>query len=1039
MIRRRAWLWILILCVAGTEPARAEPDTDKAIWVGNAAHRITSTDKWEYVDFLKFIVDVKKNTDATPIGTVTSLLRNKGLADAITQSQSTLSARTFVLPEVDRANRIYDALREAGPLPALVSDYLKDSLRANTRDKTFESSILINRLSSTEFHRNSEYLLDVLQDVYALGDKYPEFKKAFNEVYGRYLRADIGDPADRILQNNPDFATLEYVRSLVNDKGEVSIKVDRLRSSLVSGLAGQQKQFAEFRDKLQKLDKSQLQQHMDFAKLEDWIKARADLERSEKVQQLQTEGLKSGAFILATVLPKTDDARRFTATVNAVIDLRAAVQQLEKNQQLANDQATSAAAASVFTANLVVIGIALVNAYETAHQEPPEKVIMEALISLSKQIEAYQEENRSRFDRLDFATNAIYREVVQGFSDVLALIGQAGNDVQATRVSLDLLSRRMDLFEREIEDKLDFLMDQTFRSKLQGCLSYRAVAGEDLGYPAYIDCVSSIRAYVLDAKLPQQSGEWRADLNNNLALANELREERWAEKINTIREMAVAYEHFNLQGRRANPLRWTTAVRMYIALASANTDHFKRAPQDFLLELDAEGTSTVRDFSYEMVRNNPDKILQLYRDLLGRYSGAVKRFSAAAAVSRERALEALAMPLEDVTSRLEGIAVPDKLAQEICKRPIKHIAKTATGFPVLPVAKTNFNPSPQLTGDETWPPILGAERVWDLVLRKPEFTDLETLGLGALKLGYVAFFDRARAVGTASPVEYLYGTPCVQYLLYLTGRAGAEKLVGWTNEICSLPVRFYVHPPTKSYEASFGANDAFDFKRYIEKVPLPFGLPSDGSAQSPPAKRPDNPAPTPPDNSGNPQSFSYDPKDAKALTKFFTASEMLSPQDVSNRVSSVMRTIRQTLAGDTLSNVRELGSALEQVNGTVLALRGLTSLLFPNFLANDDEIRRILFGYSGASSNAILSNGSTFLTKDIAGLLIAEPDSKANDVTLFVDLKPFDQAAPARFMRRIEVAIEKSKERPEVISLIDSELARLTNLRNLHRELSGVK
>jgi hypothetical protein len=309
--------------------------------------------------------------------------------------------------------------------------------------------------------------------------------------------------------------------------------------------------------------------------------------------------------------------------------------------------------------------------------------------------------------------------------------------------------------------------------------------------------------------------------------------------------------------------------------------------------------------------------------------------------------------------------------------------------------------------------------------------------LGALKVGYAAFFDRARVVGTAAETDWAYGTPCVQYFLYLTDKAGGEKLVGWTDTICSLPVRFFVRPPAPPFGSAYGGNDTFDFRQYIEKVPLPFGLPSDELAQSQPVKGPDNPAPTPPYGCCDPHSFSYDAKDAKVFTKFFAASEMLSPADVSSRQGQVMQTIRQTLAEDALSNVRELGSALEQVNGAVLALRGLTSLLFPNFLANDDEMRRILFGYSGASLSTILANDFPLLNIDIAKRLIAEPDVTANDITLFVDLNPFEQEAPARFMRRIEVAIQRSKRQPEAISLIETELARLANLRNLRRELNG--
>src|SRR5262249_17773145 len=48
----------------------------------------------------------------------------------------------------------------------------------------------------------------------------------------------------------------------------------------------------------------------------------------------------------------------------------------------------------------------------------------------------------------------------------------------------------------------------------------------------------------------------------------------------------------------------------------------------------------------------------------------------------------------------------------------------------------------------------------------------------------------------------------------------------------------------KNTSCCAGANDLFDFKKFIEKVPVPFGLPSNESAKSSPTKWREKPAPS---------------------------------------------------------------------------------------------------------------------------------------------------------------------------------------------------
>lgn len=235
--------FLLLLLIPGTSlAADSSADIDRAVWIANAAYHIRQEHRWEYVNYLNHTLD--QQGQQTPTVSIwvheADALKQKRLIDSLDKSglsHGTVGSNgTFLDPEVARANKFYEALKQAGPPGYLVGDYLQSELRSSAEPQELLLLGQENRAASEQFQHDSGRLLTVLGSVYDTATSNSSYADFINTIFGRQFGASIGEPAKGILDDNPDFATNKYVRQLVDSPASSDARKSQLLSDFESDL-----------------------------------------------------------------------------------------------------------------------------------------------------------------------------------------------------------------------------------------------------------------------------------------------------------------------------------------------------------------------------------------------------------------------------------------------------------------------------------------------------------------------------------------------------------------------------------------------------------------------------------------------------------------------------------------------------------------------------------------------------------------------------------------------------------------------------------
>jgi hypothetical protein len=903
---RRTSTTVALLLVLSMSAGQADDVTDRAVWVSNAVNRISTQDKWEYLDFLSLIVDVKNETGKS-LGTAENLLRNKLLADAPNAGTS---------PAVERANRVYSWLSEAGPTGAAVSDFLKDRLR-NVSQETDLRYVLDSAVADhNTFSRNFPRAERVMAAIYDLALKDSEFRGAFDGVYGRFFRANIGSGADKILQANPEFASLEYIRDLSKNSSDMKVDIQKLRQTVLTDFTAQAAKLDGLtRDALE--ERAQIRAlALTYADVARQLEAQRKRQQEAAYQAFLMEGMRSGVTLIAAMLPHDQDSRNFMLYANTALDIYEAISKFNNytSEQEGNETAEDMAAISTFTTIVVKFWFM----YQQQHHEKaplPEQILYEALVKISEQIKAFQQNVNDRFDRVDKALNTIYRTLVNGLEEAITGIHDVRADTGKIRRSLSRIVDRMDIYQGEIIDRLEFLIDHSFRTKVQECLAYHDLAGRDLQRDEYVSCVAAIRGYFLTCDSPTRSGRWDPTALAKLAtLEARFSQGDWQSHVNFLRGIAKNEAAISLSGERANPLCWLVAARTYRQLAGQNIELFRQLPMSFLDELQSEGFMGAYEFSDFIRGDQASKLLVLYGRLLKLYHDALDKFGSATRNVRQSILDTLKVKLDDPGTDLLGQTVPEALAKGMRERPIFHVAVGQEGFREARQEKGFFGPPFPLTGAQGWPNIEGssAANVWEVVLTIPWLRDLELLGLGTLRIGYVASIEDVKHQTSDYGVETLRGKPAIKYLVYLYDKDDKARLVAESELLLGVSTYIYVRPPVTGVMTQLAVNEVFDFQDNIRKNTIPWAMPG------------------------------------KLLRPQKTTSADGKGTNLDQEIAEQAKKIRSEMQAAVYNELGLSGSdaaaALSELTATSQLIQIVSALIFPQNTTTDPNFRHVLFG-----------------------------------------------------------------------------------------------
>src|SRR5262249_20456918 len=154
-------------------------------------------------------------------------------------------------------------------------------------------------------------------------------------------------------------------------------------------------------------------------------------------------------------------------------------------------------------------------------------------------------------------------------------LAQVQWDLASQRRAFDRIATQLDIFERHVIERLNFIIDQPFRNMMTGCLNYERTNGQMMSPGKDIDCVEAIRGYLAASYDPLLSGDWTPLLDDPTVLGPRIEDEDWGANINLFRGIARERYGYSFPDRRANPYRWAIAAGSYTALVAENPSHFQ--------------------------------------------------------------------------------------------------------------------------------------------------------------------------------------------------------------------------------------------------------------------------------------------------------------------------------------------------------------------------------------------------------------------------------------------------------------------------------
>ena len=1010
-------------------PSRADPALDKAVWVATTASRIRSQDRWEYVDYLAAVNNTHKRYPTDPLPTISEALLARATADQeLAVPTWLLSNNQSRVPAIRRANRVYEALKQAGPAGHILGSFIQDVLKASTQDMELNALLSSNRQHYASFASNSEHLRETLGETYDLAQTNSQYKEVVNEVFGRSFGVKIGDKAEDIIKNDPVLSSNKYINdiisnpsdqpSILNVKKEIfnelknqSNKIDVMLASLKGDLLGREAKEDETQAKVDEIVKI--------------IQDNAAEQRKIALDNYELNGLRSAGFVVAALMNDKQAGRLVNSTINAVIDVYQALNAYKQYESaLSKENSAEEAGAmggAILTMNFIAIGVQFLKATEPPPVSP-EQIILEAMQKLSNQIKFFQDEVRTRFDRIDSALNTIYEEMSRNFFQIYNMLSGISTDVGAIQRSLDRGQLRLLYFEQTLGGKVDYLISLPFKSAMSRCLNFERDSGHKMSDTEYTQCVQDIRAFFEGARDPQNSGKWSVQLSNPDNLATALENQDWAGHVNILREIIRNYGGFRLNGDRANMSYWLIAVQHYLALIRDNQERFQSLPAQLLVDMQSEGDTFVRELNYQVLEDQ-ESSMKIFTHLLDDYAKGFDRFNNAARSVRAATLKRFDATVEDSDTH-PGVTPTnlESVLAEIVTRPINPASAESTKQNAVPTTGLWAGYIP--VTDQNWPPLGNPAHVWREMAKSFDLVNAEALGLGKLEIAYVTYYKDNRSYDNGA-ITNNYAKPKLRFLLFLKDGGGNRRLLATSQTSDAPDLKYYAQIRAGTGYAVMGIDQFVNVPEYVKAASRSFG---------------------------GPEPFEIvDPK----LT-----------EDLKKQQSILVNAMRADLDKALSSPGSDLESSVRNLNSIVFTMRGLTSLIIPNASKQNLNLHQLLNGRprllldipvnaanlepttDDQNAPLLTSQNAFLLVRDIVPNQIKDgricpsdnpaPSEAWKNSVLLSHMTHFKDRAVKRFAANIELAIRTAAVTADIDPTINEAMGKLQLLRRTHEEKSTV-
>ncbi|WP_439492018.1 hypothetical protein [Bosea sp. (in: a-proteobacteria)] len=820
-----------------------------------------------------------------------------------------------------REHRLHEALRQMSPLTNFYGAYLQDKIRYNPAE--LDDLVNNSRHSVNVFRRNKDRVRQTVEKIYDISKSDPEFAKVIDEIFGRSFGSGTRDTSRQILESNPEFAGQELVKRMFDGQGKLAISVGEMKALVQDRLKAQDEAISILRNEYNTSMSGQVftarEMASDLSIVRNVLQAQADLQRRAAESEASIQSLRSATYIVATLLPDQKASRALSGIVNATLDAREALQRFEANIDLLSENGGigSIQSATILTGNLLAIGLQLADAFRDTGPTA-DQIIIDGIVRLSDQISAFQDEVRTRFDRIDSGLIAIYSEMTKNFSHLASSVRDLRSDLSDISKSMSRMFVKLDIIESKLSEKLDLLIDQSFRNESSLCLNYAKDHGYYMSRSKFAECVGRIRAYLTEAKSTALSGAWDKKYHAPDLLRAQIGDQDWARHINLFRGMVAELGGVPVEGRRPNPARWLVAARTFTALASANSDAFHQATSDFVALLTREGRILANEMAHDWPSRQFAPLVRTYDRLLASYVDCLSRLSKAASLARANRLKELNVQSSDVSP--DGVSSGDDTAQSyinniVIRRPILRLEENHTL-----AAETLKLIGSTSRSDNGLPPIAAAEGVWREVLRDVELLEAELLGLGTIELRYIADWRDTRSK-LFHATNFHLGKLGIYIAVFFVPKSEAiQRMISDPR----LPPSF----PTVELVRILGAPAVLESIRSYDRFPGMYA--------------PDQFSDVTTNMVATLSAFGLKPVNMNYSNNTSGRDRTLATAKYYR--GTLLESVRKHLLGELSSPAGNLAAAVADVEGIVFALRGLSTFVLPGELLRSDEFRQLLYG-----------------------------------------------------------------------------------------------
>ncbi|QQT56167.1 hypothetical protein I6I98_13250 [Sphingobacterium multivorum] len=545
----------------------------KPFYIANAIHRIGETNNWSSIMVLDYANVMAKNGASL---SAEEIQRVKNAANRINiPGYQSGGSMKFDSKSVQIRYDFYQELKKLGILGVenYIGDYFSKRLEIVYEDSALNVTKEINQQKLDVVRNGVENATQVLNETYDLAASNPAFKQAIDNVFAIDFNCYLDATEEEIRRLNPGFDNFLQVNDLLDKsnnlissnsdlKNVISDKLDRILQGIKNGEE-------ESEDKIREIagttafTKDRVRDILDKIALEQLEKDKAELSKWEDYS-IQS------VISLATMLigdPK------FTKGVSAVTSAAFEIKSLLNQYNSINTMSTLGTIGLV--SGYASIGFALYNAFNTNDQQNADSLILETLQKISDQIENLRKQVMEGIFILDKKMDQYFEITNENLNYIIQYLHGMGIDLKNVGISLKNISLQMNMYWKDIDTKLDYLIDGDLEHAISYIENYKSLYEIEMDVNEFRGLVLKIFQIIDDSRKSLFTGN-KEIVEDEEQLFLEIENKGPADLINLLRAIVSGNSGYKLVNSRVNPYRLGICMNLLSRLAIEHPNTFKQ-------------------------------------------------------------------------------------------------------------------------------------------------------------------------------------------------------------------------------------------------------------------------------------------------------------------------------------------------------------------------------------------------------------------------------------------------------------------------------